>query len=96
MNEEVKKEVKVESAPSSGEFGHYHELVAGGSSNLVMVACKFEGQNRFAVAKKRIINGRPVLEPLAIVLNENDPVWFRTEAGDLLPVEGLNSKTLLN
>jgi hypothetical protein len=97
VTEEVKKEtVPVVSIPSREEFGYYNQLVVGGPGNLVLAACRVDGKDRFAIAKSSIVGGRQVVEPLAVILNVSDEVWLRTRSGDLLPVEGSGSRTLLN
>lgn len=98
MTEEVKKEVAVpvESAPSRRETEHFNELVVGGPTNLVMVSCMFDGKPRFAIAKAKLVKGKRVLHPLAIVLYEGEQLWLRSIGGELLPVEEADGSALLN
>jgi hypothetical protein len=91
MTEEVKKEMQIEQ-PSRREFDYYNKLLDG---ELALVSCKFEGKDRFAVARVRTVNGKQVVEPLAVVLNEADVIWLRTASGDLLPIEG-SGRSVLN
>jgi hypothetical protein len=81
--EEVKKEMSF--VPSKEEVANYTKLLGGGTAKLVLVSCVFEGKVRYAISSYTVVDGKPLVEPLAVVLHENDVVWVRNEAGELLP-----------
>lgn len=89
MTNEVKREVTPETTPSKAEYNSLHSLIAAGPADLVLVLCLVNGEERFAVAKVRVVEGKTKFYPLAIAIKETDAVFIKNHDGDLLEVEGI-------
>lgn len=92
-NEEKVKDELVELAPSRKEMQGYSQL-SGSRGQLVLVACTFEGRDRYAIARLEKKGKDMTVEPLALMLNEKDIIHLRQSNGQLLPTA--ESELLIN